>query len=144
MAVSQSDRFRHDGQSRELLGLVAPRDLAQLVVVERLPGTATTDFGALSVAPTVDHERSCDTAALRRFEKIRGADWHRFDEAVRAARGKPLATGPRGGGRSLEAIVRHVIEVDAGHLGAVGWKAPAAQPVACSRQAGGARRRGCG
>jgi len=106
------------------LGFVAPKDLAQLVVVERLPGTATTDFGALSVAPTVDHERSCDAATLRRFEKILGAGWHTFDEAVKSARGKTLATGPRGGGRSLEAIVGHVIDVDAGHLGAVGWKAP--------------------
>lgn len=42
------------------LGFVAPKDLDQLVVVERLPGTSTTDFGAPSVAPTVDHERSCD------------------------------------------------------------------------------------
>lgn len=40
------------------LGFVAPKDPTQLVVVERIPGTATTDFGAPGVAPTVDHERS--------------------------------------------------------------------------------------
>jgi hypothetical protein len=108
------------------LDFVAPKDLAQLVVVERLPGTATTDFGALSVAPTVDHERSCDAANLERVEKILGAGWCAFDEAVKSARGKTLATGPRGGGRSLEAIVTHVIGADTGHLTAVGWKAPKA------------------
>jgi hypothetical protein len=106
------------------LGFVAPNDLSQLTVVERLPGNATTDFGAPGVPPTVDRERSCDAATLRRFEKILEASWRAFDETVEATRGKTLATGPRGGGRSLEAIVRHVVEADAGYLGAVGWKAP--------------------
>lgn len=32
----------------------------------------------------------------------------------------------RSADRRREAIVRHVIEVDAGHLASVGWKAPAA------------------
>ncbi len=106
------------------LGFVAPKDLAQLTVVERLPGTPTTDFGAPAVAPTIDHERSCDSATLRRFEKILRAGWRAFDEAVEAARGKTLATGPRGGGRPLDAIVSHVTDADAGYLAAVGWKAP--------------------
>ena len=112
------------------LAFVAPEHLAQLVVVERLPGTATTDFGAPGVAPTVDHDRSCDAATIRRFEKILRAGWRAFDQAARSARGKTLATGPRGGGRSLEAIVGHVIGADAGYLTAVGWKAPkAANPA---------------
>jgi hypothetical protein len=111
------------------LGFAAAKDLAQFDVVERLPGTATTDFGAPGVAPTIDHERSCDSATLRRFEKILSAGWQAFDQAVDAARGKTLATGPRGGGRSVEAIVKHVIEADASYIRAVGWKPPkAAKP----------------
>jgi hypothetical protein len=121
------------------LGFVTPKARSQLIVVERLQGTPTTDFGALSVAPTSDHERSCDATTVRRFEKILGTAWRAFDEAVKAARGKTLATGPRGGGRELEAIVRHVIEVDAGHLASVGWKAPAAakprERLAATREA---------
>lgn len=108
------------------LGFVAPTDRAQLVVVERLPGTATTDFGAPGVAPTVDHDRSCDAADLKRFEKILRAGWRALDEAVQSARGKTLTTGPRGGGRSLDAIVTHVIGADASYLAGVGWKAPKA------------------
>ena len=111
------------------LGFVVPKNLAQLNVVERLRGTATTDFGAPGVAPTVDHHRTCDAAALRRFEVILTAGWRAFDKAVESARGRTLATGPRGGGRSLDAIVRHVIEADALYLRAAGWKAPkAAEP----------------
>jgi DinB family protein len=116
--------------ARTGLRFVAPKDVTQLVVVERLPGTATTDFGAPSVAPTVDHDRSCDAADAKRFEKILRAGWRALDKAVRSARGKALATGPRGGGRSLEAIVGHIIGADAGYLTAVGWKAPkAAKPA---------------
>ena len=76
------------------------------------------------MTPTVDQDRSCDAADRARFEKILRAGWRAFDEAVKSARGKTLATGPRGGGRSLEAIVTHVIGADAGYLTAVGWKAP--------------------
>ena len=121
------------------LRFVAPKHLTQLVVVERLRGTATTDFGAPAVPPTVDHDRSCDAAEVRRFRTILRAGWRAFDKAVEAARGRTLATGPRGGGRSLEGIVAHVIGADAGYLTAVGSKAPgAARPagqLAATREA---------
>jgi hypothetical protein len=110
--------------ARTRLGFVAPRDLGQLVVVERLPGNATTDFGAPGAVPTADHDRSCDAPDRKRLEQILAAAWRAFDETVKSARGKTLATGPRGGGRSLEAIVSHVVGADAGYLTAVGWRAP--------------------
>ena len=106
------------------LGFVAPKDPTPFAVVERLPGTASTDFGVPTVAPTADRERSCDSATLRRSEKILRAGWWAFDGTVEAARGKTLSTGPRGGGRSLEATVEHVVQADGSYLGAVGWKAP--------------------
>jgi hypothetical protein len=118
------------------LGFLTPTAPTDFIVVERLPGTATTDFGAPGVAPTVDRERSCDPATLRRCEKILQAGWQAFDEVVDSARSKTLATGPRGGGRSLEAIVSHVIESERGYLSAVGWKAPkAAESTDETRQA---------
>jgi len=121
------------------LGFTPPKALTELVVVERLRGTATTDFGAPGVAPTVDRDRSFSGADLERFEKILRAGWQAFDQAVKFAGGRTLATGPRGGGRPLEAIVKHVIEADAGYLRAVGWKAPkAAEPrewLAATREA---------
>jgi hypothetical protein len=109
---------------RTRLGFVAPSDLTQLVVVERLRGTATTDFGAPGVPPTADRERTCDAAELKRFEMILDAGWRAFDQAVKLAQGKTLTTGPRGGGRSLDGIVAHVVGADAAYLGAVGWRAP--------------------
>ena len=112
------------------LGFIAPTRLEQLVVVERLPGTASTDFGVPGVAPAADLERLCAPATVQRFEKILRAGWQAFDAVVESARGKTLSTGPRGGGRTLEAIVRHVVEADASYLGAVGWKGfKAADPL---------------
>jgi hypothetical protein len=109
------------------LGFVAPKKIEQLVVIERLPGTATTDFGAPGVAPTADQDRACDAPERKRFESILRAAWRAFDAAVKSAHGKTLATGPRGGGRSLEAIVGHIVAADAGYLTAVGWKPPTAK-----------------
>jgi hypothetical protein len=36
----------------------------------------------------------------------------------------PLATGPRGGGRSLEKIVDHVLDADTSYVGRLGMKVP--------------------
>jgi hypothetical protein len=125
--------------SRARLGFAAPEDLDQLAVVERLRGTPGTDFGVISVPPAVDHDRSIDHGEVKRLEKILRAGWRAFDETVKAARGRKLSTGPRGGGRSLQAIVSHVIEADTGYLGAVGWKAPktasSSDRIAATREA---------
>lgn len=107
--------------TRSRLGFVPPRDAAALRVVERLRGNATTDFGAPDAEPAVDRSPIRE-ADLSCFRKLFGACWHAFDAAVDAARGKTLRKGPRGGGRDLDAIVRHVVESDAGYLGALGWK----------------------
>jgi hypothetical protein len=106
------------------LGFAAPKKFDHLAVVERLEGDVTTDLGAIHVPPSVDRDRSFDDGERRRFEKILRAGWRALDEAVGAARGKTLAAGPRGGGRTLTKIVEHVVEADAAYLGAVGWKAP--------------------
>jgi hypothetical protein len=103
------------------LPFAAPKDLSAFRVVETLKGDATTDFGAPGAAPT-DDARPPSDADLRRARAILGACWRAFDEAARAAKGKALAKGPRGGGRDLAKIVRHVVESDAGYLGALGWK----------------------
>jgi len=58
--------------------------------------------------------------------KLLTASWEAFDEAARAARGKRLRLGPRGGGRSLAKIIDHVREADEAYLGALGARPPKA------------------
>lgn len=98
-----------------------PDDVSKLVVVERLEGNATTDFGAPDIAPSAD-ERPVDEAEHQRFQSILTACWQAFDEAVAAAEGKTLRKGPRGGGRELEGIMEHVLGADRSYLSALGWK----------------------
>jgi hypothetical protein len=103
------------------LGFRAPTDPSTFTVVQRLKGDATTDFGAPGSAPSADQE-PVTAADLRRFEAVLRATWRAFDRAVEGAAGKELTKGPRGGGRSLDGIVRHVIDAEGAYLNALGWK----------------------
>lgn len=103
------------------LGFKAPKDVSELRVVDRVKGDATTDFGAPGQTPKVD-QAPLDDADLARARAIFRACWREFDLVARSVRGKTLAKGPRGGGRDLDAIVRHLLEADAGYLGALGWR----------------------
>lgn len=112
-AVVRPDRF----------GFSVPARTSELRVVERLVGNATTDFGALGVIPSADRAPVAVGDGAR-FERLIRAGWRGFDAARKRAEGKVLQKGPRGGGRNLESIVRHVVDADAGHLAAIGWKQP--------------------
>jgi hypothetical protein len=102
------------------LGFVAPTALTELKIVERHAGNATTDFGAPGVPAKSDLAAVSDTE-LARLSALLEAGWRAFDAAVKAARGKTLAKGPRGGGRSLDKIVDHVREAEVGYLSGLGW-----------------------
>lgn len=97
-----------------------PGDVSELVVVERIEGDATTDFGAPGQIPTADQRPFLESDRLR-FEGLLTACWQAFDEAVKTAEGKTLQKGPRGGGRELEAIIEHVLEGDRSYLSKLGW-----------------------
>jgi hypothetical protein len=103
------------------LGFRAPAGVSALAVVERLPGDATTDFGAPGATPSADRKR-VTRGDLDRFGTVLRATWRTLDRAVEEASGRKLSKGPRGGGRSLDGIVDHVLGADAGYLGSLGWK----------------------
>jgi len=109
---------------RAARGFKAPADVSSVRVVERLKGDPTTDFGAPGVAPARD-ERPLDQVELKRLVALLKASWAKFDRTARKAWGVELRKGPRGGGRELDAIVRHVLEADKAYLGRLGglnWK----------------------
>jgi hypothetical protein len=54
---------------------------------------------------------------------VLAACWQELDTAALAAAGKELRKGPRGGGRDLEGVLRHVREAQKGYLGSLGAKA---------------------
>jgi hypothetical protein len=96
-----------------------------LTVVERLPGNATTEFGA--PGQIADHDRLPLTAAqARRRVALLRAAWEAFDDAVAKAPAQ-LRKGPRGGGRDRDKIVEHVLGSEVGYASKLGvkFKAPA-------------------
>jgi hypothetical protein len=98
-----------------------PGDLSAFIVVERLAGTDTTDFGAPDVAPSAD-KRAINDTELKWYQTLLEAYWQAFDAAVIAAMGKELRKGPRGGGRDLNGIIEHVLGADAGYLARLGQR----------------------
>jgi hypothetical protein len=103
------------------IDLTPPAGTADLIVIERVPGNSTTDFGAPAVMLAADAE-PVDQVEYERFSKILEACWQEFDRAVVEATDKELRKGPRGGGRDLDRIINHVIDGDRGYLSRLAWK----------------------
>ncbi len=97
-----------------------PETETDLSVVERLKGNATTDFGSPGQAPSPD-SKPTSAADVLRSEVILKACWRAFDRAVKSAGGRDLRKGPRGGGRTLKEMIRHLLEADSAYLGKIGW-----------------------
>lgn len=105
------------------LGFCAPSGISDLLVVERLPGSVTTDFGApAAILPT--DALPVDAEELTRLQTVIKASWKTFDRIAVSASGKTLRKGPRGGGRDLERIVEHLQEAEAAYHSSLGGKTP--------------------
>ena len=118
---------------RARLGFQVSQDVSAFVVVERLKGNATTDFGAPDLVPTSDSHPIRDTD-LRRLQAILKACWRALDVAGESAQGKILRTGPRGGGRTLDGILQHVQGAEIGYLSSLGGKLPLTKALQPSRE----------
>jgi len=79
-----------------------------LDVVERFPGTGSTDFWGISFAFSSIDKQAMSDEALDRELRLMRACWAFFDE-VRGRVSAELEKGPRGGGRDRDRIVRHVV-----------------------------------
>jgi len=110
-------------------------DLAdpRLHVVETLPGSATTDFGAPGARFAADGA-SADDAESTRLIAALDRCWDYFD-AVAAAAPEQLHKGPRGGGRNTGAIVDHVREAERSYSRKVGVRIPPRTPWPDQRRA---------
>jgi hypothetical protein len=123
-----------------------PATVADLQLVERLDGDATTDFGAPGAIPAYDEQPPGDRQ-LAFLRELMEACWKAFDRAADSAVGRQLSpAGPRGGGRELDKIREHVLGAERSYLVALGGRAPAGTDAAQARQefltALGARARG--
>ena len=112
---------RYAARYRRAIGSAAGmafRD-SPLRVVERLKGSASTDFGVPGAASSRD-ERPLSPAEVKRQTSLMRACWAALDRRARAVRGRALRKGPRGGGRDLDAIVRHVLDAEMAYVSKLG------------------------
>ena len=107
--------------SRTNLAFTPPDEPGMFTVEERLKGDSSTDYGVPGGTPDYD-AKPFDEAERGRSEAILTAIWRAFDWAVDSAQGRELRKGPRGGGRDLEKIVRHIFEPDQGYLRSLGQR----------------------
>jgi hypothetical protein len=92
------------------------------LVIERLPGDGTTDFGAPGKVAEADRRPLAAREALRQAELVAAA-WTVFDEIVANAPLR-LRPGPRGGGRDRDAIAAHVREAEWSYARSLGLRPP--------------------
>ena len=83
-------------------------DAVTVDVVERYPGTGSTDFWGISFAFSDFDRQALSREALERDLTLLQACWAFFD-AVRSRVSAEMQKGPRGGGRDRDRIVRHTL-----------------------------------
>ena len=91
-------------------------------VVERVPGSASTDFGAPGAIPAHDSEPLTAEEAGR-LAALLAASWELLDRVAAAAPAE-LRKGPRGGGRDTGAVVDHVAAAELSYARKLGVKQP--------------------
>jgi hypothetical protein len=80
-------------------------------VVEKYPGTGSTDFWGISFAFSSIDKQDMSTDELERELMLMQACWAFFDD-VRRRVSAEMRKGPRGGGRDRDRIVRHTFEAE--------------------------------
>jgi hypothetical protein len=102
-------------------GLRFPKTAGEdLQVVERVEGSATTDFGVPGVVAKLD-SHPLTPAQSTRLAALLEAAWKEFDRVVANAP-QALRKGPRGGGRDRDKIVDHVLGAESGYARQIGVK----------------------
>jgi hypothetical protein len=96
---------------------------ATVDVVERYPGTGSTDFWGISFAFSDFDQQAMSRDELERELTLMRACWTFFD-TVRARVSAEMRKGPRGGGRDRDRIVRHTLGAEQDFAAKVGASAP--------------------
>ncbi len=84
-----------------------------LEIIGRYPGTGSTDFWGISFAPSPLDREPFDAPTFDRQVGLLRAAWAEFDDTA-ARVSAELRPGPRGGGRSRDGIVRHILGNEGG------------------------------
>jgi hypothetical protein len=104
-----------------------PATTAELDVVERTEGNASTTFGVPGRVAERDLHR-VSSAEARRLVDIVIACWAVLDEVAAGAPAE-LRKGPRGGGRDRDEVVTHVETAERAYASKMGIRLPDSTPI---------------
>lgn len=96
------------------------KDASDFIVVERLKGNASTDFGVPGNLAK-DDSRPLTPKQRERLASLVEACWKYLDQ-VCAKVPQELSKGPRGGGRDRDKMYAHVVESEVGYSNAMGLR----------------------
>jgi hypothetical protein len=82
-------------------------------IIARYPGVGSTDFWGISFAPSPLDREPFDAPTFDRQVRLLRAAWAEFDETA-ARVSAELRLGVRGGGRSRDRIIQHVLAQEGG------------------------------
>jgi hypothetical protein len=106
---------------RASVAFTVPTSTDEVEVLENVRGGSDTEFGVPGTSAKAE-SGAIPTRDLNRLISLLDAGWKAFDAAARAAEGKQLRLGPRGGGRQVPKMVEHVREAEGAYLHQLGWK----------------------
>lgn len=115
-------------------GIALPR-ADRFEIVERLAGSATTDFGAPGAIPARDR-RPPTAKEADPLVALVAAAWAVFDGVVAGAPAE-LRKGPRGGGRDRDTMVQHVMDAEGAYVRKLGVRGGREQILEALRAASG-------
>lgn len=91
----------------KLAKIELPKQAADFTVIERLDGSASTDFGVPGT-PAKNEKKPLTKPDTDRMLALMDACWKYLDQVIAKAPAG-LRKGPRGGGRDRDAIQQHVL-----------------------------------
>ncbi len=109
-----------------LAGVALPPNATDFEVIERLNGSASTDFGVPGM-PAKQETHAVTDADAKRMTALVEACWKYLDQVRRTAPAE-LRKGPRGGGRDREAMFAHVLGAEVEYAKRIGLKLEAPDP----------------
>ena len=112
------------GQVAKLAGMDTEfAALSTVDIVERYPGTGSTDFWGVSFAFSGIDRQDLSGAELERELILLQACWAFFDD-VRLRVSAQMQKGPRGGGRDRDRIVQHTLGAEQDMAARLGLRTP--------------------
>jgi hypothetical protein len=109
------------------LSFPAPLTVADLEVVERVVGDASTSFGVPHQVTELDL-RPVTSAAANRLADLLQAAWDTLADVAAAAPAE-LRKGPRGGGRNRDKVLAHVADAERAYVRKIGLRPAADAPI---------------